>query len=357
MQVNLKQPGRPAAAGGGRQRRQRENGPSFAEVGEEWLAVQTHLRPRVHLLYATALNRHLVPRIGDVPVAGLDEDMIAGVIADLHAQGLAGWTIRGILVPLGRVLAYAARRRLIADNPLRRLDRRERPRVVRRELRILTPTEIEALLDVATPTYRTLLATAIFSGLRQGELLGLHWADLDFEGGLVHVRRQLDRSGTYTEPKTPQALRSVVLMPALVELLREQQHLSRFAAATDPVFVTGSGRSMYYRNVTRQGLKAAAAKAGLDRPGLPRLRFHDLRHTYASLLIAEGLNVVFISRQLGHASARFTLDVYGGLFDRAEHARRTKEALEAGFGGIVRPAREPASGSTTGPRGRIGRGG
>ena len=104
---------------------------------------------------------------------------------------------------------------------------------------------------------------------------------------------------------------------------------------------------MYYRNVTRQGLKAAAARAALDRPGLPSLRFHDLRHTYASLLIAEGLNVVFISRQLGHASARFTLDVYGGLFDRAEHGRRAQEALETGFGRVVRSVQGPAARPTT----------
>src|SRR5205807_7638962 len=133
--------------------------------------------------------------IGDVPIRELDEDTIAHVIADLQAQGLAGWTIRGILVPLGRVLAHATRRGIITDNPMRRLERRERPRVGRREMRILTPEEINALLAVARPTYRTLLATAVFTGLRQGELLGLQWADVDSGTGIVHVRRQLDRSG------------------------------------------------------------------------------------------------------------------------------------------------------------------
>ena len=93
---------------------------------------------------------------------------------------------------------------------------------------------------------------------------------------------------------------------------------------------------MYFRNVTRRGLAAAITKAGLDGEGEPRLRFHDLRHTFASLLIAQGLNVVFVSRQLGHASPSFTLDVYGGLFDRAEHARRATEALEADFGELLR---------------------
>jgi integrase len=305
--------------------------PSFGELGEEWLAAQTHLRPRTHDLYRTALRRHLAPRIGEIRIAEVDEDVIAGVIAALQVQGLSGWTVRGILVPLGGILSYAVRRRLISDNPLRRLERRERPQVVRREMRILHATEIDALLRASTVAYRPVLATAIFTGLRQSELLGLQWADLDFQSEVVHVRRQLDRSGKYTQPKTPKALRDVVLMPSLGALLHEHKTRSSHCCATDPVFATATGRPMYYRNVTRRGLAAALAKAGLAREGDPRLRFHDLRHTYASLLIAQGLNVVFISRQLGHASPSMTLDVYGGLFDRAEHARRAAEGLEASF--------------------------
>src|SRR3954471_17940428 len=305
--------------------------PSFGEVGEEWLELQTHLRPRTHDLYRTALQRHLAPRIGTMPIGDVDEEVIAGVIAHLEAQGLSGWTVRGILVPLGRVLSYAVRRKLIPDNPIRRLERRERPSVIRREMRILRSEEIEALLGAATPAYRPLLATAIFTGLRQSELLGLQWADLDFEGGVLHVRRQLDRSGDYTQPKTPKALREVVLMPSLAALLREHKIRSAHGSPSDPVFATATGRPMYYRNVTRRGFTAAITKAALIGEGETRLRFHDLRHTYASLLIAQGLNVVFISRQLGHASPSMTLDVYGGLFDRAEHARRAAEGLEMAF--------------------------
>jgi integrase len=309
--------------------------PSFIEVGEAWLAAQTHLRPRTHDLYRTAVHRHLAPRIGAMPIGDVDEDVIAEVIGQLELQGLSGWTIRGILVPLGRVLAYAVRRRLIPDNPIRRLERRERPQVVRREMRILRSDEIDALLRAATPAYRPLLATAIFTGARQSELLGLQWADIDFDGGVVQIRRQLDRSGSYTQPKTPKALRGVVLMPSLGALLREHRIRSSHGGGTDPVFATATGRPMYYRNVTRRGLGAAMTKAGLAREGEPRLRFHDLRHSFASLLIAQGLNVVFISRQLGHASPSMTLDVYGGLFDRAEHARRASEGLEAAFSDML----------------------
>jgi integrase len=304
---------------------------SFRDVGEEWFRAQTHLRPRTALHYATALDRHLYPRIGDRRIGSIDEDAIAKVISELHAEGLAGWTVRGILVPFGRVLGYAARRKLIPSNPMRRLERNERPRVTRREMRILTSCEIHALLQAAKPAYQPILATAIFTGLRQGELLGLRWTDIDFENDVAHVRHQLDRFGHYVEPKTPRAIRTVMLMPSLAKLLDHHRQASAYTAPTDPVFATSTGKPLHYRNVTRRGLAEAMQASGLNRIGEPRLRFHDLRHTFASLLIAQGLNVVFVSRQLGHSAASFTLDVYGGLFDRAEHVRRASDGLEAAF--------------------------
>ncbi len=310
-------------------------GRTFAEVGEEWLAAQHHLRPRTRQLYRTALDRHLFPRLGKRRIADITSDRIAALIRELEGTGLSGSTVRGILVPLGRILSYAARRGLIADNPIRRLERGERPTVVRREMRILRPGEIDEILKASVVAYRPILATAIFTGLRQGELLGLDWADVDFANGVIHVRRQLDRTGELTAPKTPQAYRTVILMPSLARLLREHKLASAHSGPGDPVFATLTGGRMHFRNVTRRGLAAAVQRSHIDGNGEPHLRFHDLRHTFASLLIAQGLNIVFVSRQLGHASPSFTLNRYGGLFDRAEHAERALQGLEADFGRIL----------------------
>jgi integrase len=319
--------------------------PSFADFGEEWLRLQTHLRPRTHELYTTALRRHLVPPLGALRLDEIDEDTIAGLVADLHGRGLSGWTVRNILVPLGRILTSAVRRRLISENPMRRLERRERPQVVHREMRVLQPAEIEALLAMATPKYRTLLAVAVFTGLRQSELLGLQWQDVDLTGELLHVRRQLDRSGSYSLPKTPRALRTVVLMPSLASLLEQHRHDSAFRGPTDPVFATRTGRPMHHRNVSRRGLGVAVERAGLMTPGTPRPRFHDLRHTFASMLIAQGLTVLYVSRQLGHTSAKMTLDTYAHLFDQAEHAQHARAKLEASFGRIALPSGPLTGGS------------
>jgi integrase len=226
--------------------------------------------------------------------------------------------------------------RLVGILTERDLERGERPQLERREMRILDRDGIARMLDAATPMYRPLLATAVFTGLRLGELLGLTWADVDLNAEVVRVRKQLDRAGGRVPPKTPNAVREVELMPALARMLRAHRE-SRFAIGRarpeDFVFGTTHGTPLHYRNVVRRGLDAAVGGAGLD--GSPRLRFHDLRHTFASFLIGEGADVVFVSRKLGHASVKTTLDVYAHLFDAAGHGRRARAALESAFGKIV----------------------
>jgi integrase len=257
------------------------------------------------------------------------------LIAEMQRAGFAGWTIRGALVPLGRVLRNAERRGLIGSNPMLRLERGERPSVGRREQRILSGAEIQHLLDAADARYRPILATAAFTGLRLAELLGLVWAEVDFDEGFVRLRYQLERgSNLRVEPKTPQAVRDVVLMPSLGNLLREHRLASSFSGDSDFVFASTVGTPLAYRNVERRGLGAAADRAGLniDRP---RLRLHDLRHCFASILISHGHDIVSVSRQLGHASPDITLRVYAHLFDQARNADRMRDQMQAAFGDVL----------------------
>ncbi len=205
-------------------------------------------------------------------------------------------------------------------------------------MRFLEREEIGDLLDAAGDLYRALLATAIFTGLRLGELLGVAWGDINFAASVIHVRKQLDRNGQRVDPKTPQAVRDVVMMPALERILkaRKKEAFARgHARPTDFVFCSQVGGPMHYRNVSRRGLDLAAKRAGLNGDDRASLRFHDLRHTFASLLIAEGLNITYVSRQLGHADPSITLRVYAHLFDHAVHAERARAALEASFSGLL----------------------
>jgi integrase len=126
------------------------------------------------------------------------------------------------------------------------------------------------------------------------------------------------------EPKTPQAKRDIVLPPALAKTLREHKMASGFKADTNLVFPTGTGRAQNGRNVSRRGLEKALTNAKLA-----KMRFHDLRHTHCSLLISEGLNVVYVSRSMGHASPDITLKTYSHLWDAAEHSSKASAALDA----------------------------
>jgi integrase len=161
--------------------------------------------------------------------------------------------------------------------------------------------------------------------MRHSELLGLIWQDIDIAGGSIHVRAQLSRAhrgrpAKRVVPKTRAGVRRIPLSSQLAAVLREHRSASRFSADTDWVFVTRNGTPLSQRNVQRSTLDRAAHVAGLDRDG-GRLRFHDLRHTFASHLVIDvALDVVQVSRILGHSNVSTTLNIYAHLFEEARHA-------------------------------------
>jgi integrase len=316
--------------------------PTLGEYAAAWLAgISCLVRPNTFEAYTYRLEQHVLPHLGRRRIDEITVDDILGLIGCLREKGLAGGSIRSILTPLSRLFSHAARRDVIAANPISKLDRTERPGTWMREQRVLKREEIGHLLEAAPPQYRTLLATAVFSGLRQSELLGLRWRDVDFVDHVIHVRRAVDRKGRDVPPKTQHSIRDVVLMAALANALQGHRERSRFKGPEDYVFASQAGTPLHRRNVWRQAFEPSFRKAGIE-----RLRWHDLRHTFASLLIGGGANVVFVSRQLGHGSSDVTLRVYAHLFDHAEQAQRTREMLQEMFGKTVV---SPAAPSSPGP--------
>ena len=305
--------------------------PVLAQYAASWLeGLEGLVQPSTVEAYAGRLQRHVLPRLGERRLDEIDVDDILALISDLRKQGYSGTTIVATLTPLSRLFNHAVRRGLIEVNPVSKLDRSERPRVSRQERPVLNPEEIGRLLEAAAPRFRALLATAILSGLRQGELLGLHWRDVDFNNELIRVRTALDRKRRDVPPKTQRAVRDVILMPALADALRQHKTKTRFSQPDDYVFTTRTGTPHHAAHIGRRALKPA-----LEQAGLQHVRWHDLRHTFASLLIAGGANITFVSRQLGHTSSQITLGVYAHLLDREEQARRTREMLQDMLGDVV----------------------
>jgi integrase len=322
---------------------------TFEKVATDWLARQEgRVRPRTFEAYSTAIRVHLVPKLGKKRLQEINEDDIARVIREMKAAGKRPWTIHGALTPLSLILGTAVRRGWIASNPMKRLEPGERPSVIAsKEKRNLDRDEIRRLLDYAPARYRTALAVSVFTGLRQSELLGLLWEDVDLDAGLLNVRKQLSRKGTREEPKTKKAVREVVLPPFLVRLLREHKLASRSSLPSDFVFASTTGGPMHHRNVVRRGLQPALAAAGIAKPWPT---WHNLRDTFASIVIAEGEDVVWLSRQLGHSKVSVTLDVYAYLFDRRRHAEEARSRLEAGYADLIgEHAREHAAPSPAVP--------
>lgn len=160
--------------------------------------------------------------------------------------------------------------------------------------------------SAAGQRYQLLLLVALFTGLRMGELLGLRWKDVDFEGEVIRVRTQLNREGEHVSLKQPKSARDVVMMPSLAKRLKAHRVASPYSRDHDLVFPSDNGTGLDHRNVRSRAFYKAVEKAKLNRPGERRLIFHDLRHVFASVLIADGANVVFVSRQMGHTKPSIT---------------------------------------------------
>ena len=252
---------------------------TFGEFADAWLDKQEQrLRPKTREWYGSCLRLHIKPRFGRRRLQSITVDDVAALIVEMQrgvryvdrngqlvretGKPFAAWTIRGVLVVLGRVFGSALRDGLIAASPVRRLEKGERPATERREFPELDLTAIGILIAHTPQRYRTLVALSVLTGIRQSEALGLRWADVDVKAGALRVRRQLDRHGNLVEPKTNAAKRDVPMPPSLGRMLAEHRLASRHSADTDFVFCSDVGTPLGHRNVVRRGLERAIAGAG-----------------------------------------------------------------------------------------------
>lgn len=226
-------------------------------------------------------------------------------------------TIRKVHTVLNSALNHAVKSFLITRNPA---SFAIQPSLPEKEMDILDEAQVDQFLETATGhRWEMLYQLAILTGMRQMEILGLQWKDMDWSRKTILVDRQLVRtdldSPRFITPKTRHGRRSIALGPKTIKALkmhRENQRLDAKNAGSswekyDLIFTTANGTPIHHRNLLRN------YKALLREAGLPEIRFHDLRHTAASLMLNRGIPVIVVSRILGHARASITLDVYGHL--------------------------------------------
>lgn len=290
--------------------------PQVGQFLERWLsAVRPSLRPATFASYEGTVRLHIAPEIGRISLDKLTVDHVARLVArtEMH-QRLSARTVRYTLLILRIALNKAMRWGLVARNVATLVDP---PRVEHRDVRVLSPEETRRLLDAARgDPMEGLIVLAVSTGLRLGEGLGLRWTAVDLDRRQVRVEKALQRIAgrgqVLVEPKTRQSRRTIVLPIIAVEVLRNtrvQQASQRRAAGRDwlegnYVFTVSTGGPLDGRNVGRTFRRI------LRSAKVPRMRFHDLRHSCASLLLAQGVSPRVVMETLGHSRISVTMDTY-----------------------------------------------
>ena len=281
--------------------------PSFSGVAQDWLKYkEPNIRQSTWRGYEIHVRHHF-KEIEHLKVNRITTAMVETFIFNRLHEGMTVPNLRKVLVTFGQIMKYAVRHKYIDYNPVRDADKPRGQGDEEDKIWILTPLEVNRFLDCTKgQKYRTLFMLAIMSGARQGELFGLKWTDVDWFNNQIHIQRTFNK-GRWYRPKSKASNRRVDLGPLMMAELRKWR-LACPPTELNLVFPNGAGKPMDHGNILNRHFYPAIKKAGLA-----HIRFHDLRHTYASLKIEQGENVKYIQSQLGHSSPMVTLSVYAHL--------------------------------------------
>jgi integrase len=257
--------------------------------------------------YMCIVERHIVPAIGGLPLAKLAPAHVQGLYSRLDRKGASVYTRRLTHAVLHRACKQAVTWGMIPRNPV---DAVEAPRVPRSDIRPLSAEQAKELLAAAKgDRLEALFVLALTTGMRLGELLGLQWANVDLAAGYLTVRHSLQELNgrlTLSEPKTAKSRRKIELSALAVESLAA--HRKRNLTIGGHVFRDTQGGPVRRSNFHRRCFKPL-----LERAGLEDMRFHDLRHTAATLMLASGEHPKVVQETLGHSTISMTIDTYSHI--------------------------------------------
>ena len=294
-------------------------------------SVKASVRPRTYESYCQLIRLYIGPGLGRIRLQKLSATDVQSFLNDRLAAGLSARTVQYVHAVIPKALNQALRWDLIPRNVATLFSP---PRVKRPEVQPLTPAEVKTFLTALSGNRLVALYTLVVAvRLRQGEALGLRWEDVNFDRSTLSVRKALQRVEgelRLTESKSSKSRRSLILSPSFMAALRihrSQQLQERLLSEnrwkeTGLVFTTCVGTPLDGPGVTRR-FQRVLAKAGL-----PRKRFHDLRHTCASLLLAQGVHPRVIMEILGHSQMSLTMDTYSHVMPTLqEDAARLMESF------------------------------
>jgi integrase len=300
------------------------------EAGERYLAhLRAMGRKRSTLMdYESTLRVHLAPFFGATPLHRIEPRDVERFIAAEAREGRATKSVLNYLGLLHSIFAHGQKRGWCSQNPCKQVDRPRKNRDA--EIRFLDETELEAVLrevpdDHLGAVERVLYLTAAMTGLRQGELLGLRWRDVDWLAGRLRVRQSFVR-GEFGTPKSQRSSRSVPLADRVSAALDDHYRRSLYGRDADLVFAHPHLGRPLDRSKLLKRFKAAARRAGLR-----DVRFHDLRHTFGTRLVASGTALRPVQEWLGHADAK-TTQIYTHYAPANGRSRRSTSPSAPGTG-------------------------
>ena len=300
----------------------------------EWLDFwyQTHkkptLRPNTQMSYEQRIYGHIIPALGSIPLDKLTQNDLQQFYtthkqrgrrkdADRYGEGLSDQTVRGCHTTLRSALAKAVEEKLIIRNPA---DGCRLPSAKPREMQVLTPEKMQRLLIQAKEDgCYELLLLELSTGLRRGEILALQWDDMNFNTGALRVERQVHRVKgelVASQPKTNSSNRTVILPSPVLKVLKEYRQ-------------TVTSRWMFPSPVMEDSpLDPASVRKRLqtvlERAGCKKVRFHDLRHTFATTALEHGMDTKTLSTIIGHVSTSTTLNIYAHVTDEMRRTAAVK---------------------------------
>jgi integrase len=295
---------------------------TVAELLDGWLVnIKSSYQPESWYIYEMNSHKRIIPAIGHLKLKDLIPEQIQRLYDTELKKGTGRRTIEVIHVILHKSLDYAVKKGLIGRNPT---DLTNPPRPYKKEMKFYDENETNQFLIAAQGDrnevlYQLVLAT----GLRQSEVLGLKWSDLDIDNSNLTVQRQLKRNikngDYYKTTKTASGRRSIKIGKHTLEKLkkqRENQDLEKMEAESweenDLIFPSRSGTPMDQSNLLK------SFKSLIRKSGLKEIRFHDLRHTAASLMLNHNVPVIIVSKRLGHSKVSVTLDTYGHVMNELQ---------------------------------------
>lgn len=261
------------------------------------------LRPRTVEGYSSLIRIHITPGIGHIKLVQLRPDHLQAFYSQKLEAGLSKRTVQLIHSVLHKTLDQAMKWGMVSRNVS---DLVQAPKPKKKTYKFFTKDQLNIFLDaVKGHQYYPIYVLAVYCGFWEGEVLGIHHEDIDLTRGVINVRHavlSLKGGLVVTEPKTESSKRAVTLLETALYVLKK--HLEQLKGNQGLIFTTRSGKPISPRNLVRH------FKSALKEAGLPDIRFHDLRHSHASLLLAAGVNPKIVQERLGHSQISLTLDTY-----------------------------------------------